>query len=57
MTIRRTGWGLAAVAAAAMIATAAVAHHGWNWAEEEQTELEGTIREILLRTAASRIAG
>ena len=28
--------------------TNAAAHHGWNWAEEEQTELEGTIREIYI---------
>jgi hypothetical protein len=46
MTMRRTAWVLAA--AAGMFATAAVAHHGWNWAEEEQTELEGTIREIYI---------
>jgi len=24
----------------------AAAHHGWNWAEEAQTELKGTIRSI-----------
>jgi hypothetical protein len=46
MTMRRTAWVLAA--AAGMFATAAVAHHGWNWAEDEQTELEGTIREIYI---------
>jgi hypothetical protein len=25
---------------------AAVAHHGWSWAEEDQTELKGTIESI-----------
>ena len=27
-------------------AGAALAHHGWSWAEGEQTELEGTITDI-----------
>ena len=37
-----------AVAAAVSFAAtgAALAHHGWSWAEGEQTELEGTIEEI-----------
>ena len=37
-----------AVAAAVSLAAtgAALAHHGWSWAEGEQTELEGTIAEI-----------
>lgn len=49
MTTRRPAWALAAGAAVAgMIATAAAAHHGWNWAEEEQTELQGTIRQIYI---------
>lgn len=25
---------------------AALAHHGWSWAEDEQTEMTGTVREI-----------
>lgn len=29
-----------------MMTGAALAHHGWNWAEGEQTELSGTIEEI-----------
>ena len=37
-----------AVAAAVSFAAtgAALAHHGWSWAEGEQTELEGTITDI-----------
>jgi hypothetical protein len=32
--------------AAAFSATPAVAHHGWAWAVDEQSELTGTIQEI-----------
>lgn len=35
-----------ALAAAALLSFNAVAHHGWSWAEEEQTELTGTIESI-----------
>ena len=37
-----------AVAAAVSFAAtgAALAHHGWSWAEGEQTDLEGTITDI-----------
>jgi hypothetical protein len=28
--------------------TAAIAHHGWGWAEGEQEELRGTIREVYI---------
>lgn len=44
-TVRR---GAGAFAVAVMLASAAAAHHGWNWAEEAQTELEGTIQEIYI---------
>lgn len=37
--------GLAALALFAL-ATSASAHHGWNWAEEEQSELSGTIESL-----------
>jgi hypothetical protein len=37
-----------AFAVAAFAATPAAAHHGWSWAEEQQTELTGTIREIYI---------
>lgn len=33
-------------AAVAGLAVPAAAHHGWNWAEDKQTELKGTIRSI-----------
>ncbi|WP_043616759.1 DUF6152 family protein [Ensifer sp. ZNC0028] len=38
--------GLAGVVIAAVLATGAYAHHGWSWAEADQIELKGTIREI-----------
>ena len=34
--------------AAAMLAPAALAHHGWSWAEVEQTELTGIIQDIYI---------
>lgn len=37
---------LAAVPLVAVLATGAAAHHGWSWAEAEQIELRGTIRQI-----------
>jgi hypothetical protein len=29
-----------------LLVTGAYAHHGWSWAEADQVELSGTIREI-----------
>lgn len=37
---------LAGTVVAAALAGAAAAHHGWAWAEGEQTTLEGTIQSI-----------
>ncbi|WP_173931863.1 DUF6152 family protein [Chelativorans sp. Marseille-P2723] len=37
---------IAAFYASALFATAALAHHGWSWAEGELSELNGTIQEI-----------
>jgi hypothetical protein len=39
---------IAATAMAAFAATAALAHHGWTWAEEEQTELSGVVRKVVI---------
>lgn len=38
--------GALAAAIAAAAGGTAWAHHGWSWAEGEQTTLEGTIREV-----------
>jgi hypothetical protein len=37
-----------AFAMAAGLFTAALAHHGWSWASQDQTEMSGTIREIYI---------
>ncbi len=37
---------LAAVLLSATVATGAAAHHGWSWAEADQIELRGTIKQI-----------
>ena len=38
----------AATFAAGLIATAALAHHGWSWAEADQIELTGTVRKVVI---------
>lgn len=48
MTLRFSRPAAVAFAGALMIATTALAHHGWEWAEEKQTNLEGTIREVYI---------
>lgn len=48
MPYRIAGATFAGLAVAGMLASAAIAHHGWNWAEEEQTEMEGTVREVYI---------
>lgn len=46
---RRRGVLLGAVGGAmAVIGLPALAHHGWSWAEDAQTELKGTIQAISL---------
>lgn len=32
----------------AFTATGAAAHHGWSWAESDQVELTGTVREVYI---------
>lgn len=41
---RRMAAGI--LAAAGLGIGGAAAHHGWSWAEGEQTELRGTVREV-----------
>lgn len=36
------------LAATLVGATGAAAHHGWSWAEPEQMELRGTVREVFI---------
>jgi hypothetical protein len=43
---RRQAVQFALAAGAACIALPAIAHHGWNWADDEQTELTGTVRSV-----------
>ncbi|WP_258161010.1 DUF6152 family protein [Rhizobium sp. TH2] len=33
---------------AAFMATAALAHHGWSWAEADQIELTGTVNKVVI---------
>ncbi len=46
MSIRSITAGCAAIFMMAALAGTAAAHHGWAWAEGEQTTLEGTIETI-----------
>lgn len=46
MNIRSIAAGSAAIAIATALAGTAAAHHGWAWAEGEQTTLEGSIQSI-----------
>ena len=46
MNIRSIAAVSAAIAVSATLAGTAAAHHGWAWAEGEQTTLEGTIQSI-----------
>ena len=39
---------LGGVAIAVVIVSAAAAHHGWSWAEADQIELKGIIKEIYI---------
>jgi hypothetical protein len=42
---RRAGFLAAALV---LVASGAAAHHGWSWAEADQVELTGTIREVYI---------
>ncbi len=43
---RRRALQLALVGAAAATSLPALAHHGWSWAVEEQSELRGTVKSV-----------
>ncbi len=45
---RRNAVFAATAAAIVFAATAALAHHGWAWAEEKQTELTGIVRSVTI---------
>ncbi|KQK28293.1 hypothetical protein ARD30_07060 [Bosea thiooxidans] len=45
-TLNRRRLPLALAALGAALAGPALAHHGWSWAEDAQTTLQGTIRQI-----------
>lgn len=45
MAIRKIAAAIAFAAGAGFL-TAALAHHGWTWASEEQTDLSGKITEV-----------
>lgn len=47
-TLNRRRLPLALAVLAAAITGPALAHHGWSWAEGEQTTLQGTIRQIAM---------
>jgi hypothetical protein len=34
--------------ATGLLATAALAHHGWSWAESDQIELTGTVKKVVI---------
>ncbi|MBX9457704.1 MAG: hypothetical protein KL863_17710 [Rhizobium sp.] len=45
---RRASTLLSAGLVAALVASAALAHHGWSWAEGDQIELTGTVRKVVI---------
>jgi hypothetical protein len=44
----RKAWTLAAGLAATVMISSAIAHHGWDWTQDEQTEMTGTITSIYI---------
>ena len=41
---RRRALQLGVAGAVAAASLPALAHHGWNWAEDQQSELKGTVK-------------
>ena len=46
ITTKRGLLGIALAAALAAASVPVIAHHGWDWAQEQQTELKGTIQKV-----------
>jgi len=44
----RKAWTLAAGLATTVLISSAFAHHGWDWTQDEQTEMTGTITSIYI---------
>jgi hypothetical protein len=44
----RKAWTFAAALAATVLLSSAIAHHGWDWTQDEQTEMTGTITSIYI---------
>lgn len=44
----RKAWNLAAALATTVLISSAFAHHGWDWTQDEQTEMTGTIISIYI---------
>jgi hypothetical protein len=44
----RKAWTFAAALAATVLLSSAFAHHGWDWTQDEQTEMTGTITSIYI---------
>ncbi|AXQ94742.1 DUF6152 family protein [Cereibacter azotoformans] len=44
-----------ALAAAALVGTAALAHHGWNWAEEQQSQVTGELQSVSMNPPHPKI--
>ena len=43
---RRRAFQLGVAGAVAAASLPALAHHGWNWAEDQQSELKGTVKSV-----------
>ena len=43
---RRRALRLSVAGAVAAASLPALAHHGWNWAEDQQSELKGTVKSV-----------
>lgn len=48
-------WTLAAGLATTLLISGASAHHGWDWTQDEQTEMTGTITSIYIGPPHPRI--